>query len=379
MNLILQAIKSLFRKVEASRTHWDTRQTVTKKITFDGNMEGKETVQLDEYTSAVKISEEVPIADDVIGATATLYKDGEYLSAPITEGMIGPIDENSYILLDLVLMLRADLEVDDFPHLTKGVWVIREVDENGDLVLYPSSLEYTEVTGELKKLDEKYLPDSVAKALSSKMRSTNPVGTGSFSMNRKADSEVGAYSTALGRNNVAADQHLTAMGRYNICPVYTTYLKRHGQNQHINRGVLYSSSITMDGYTIVLDNSATTTVGELGNVYSSIGSFYFKYSSVDPNVYYYDGESSCTAAGINYTIWCNVVVVNRLECAVIVGNGTSDTERSNAHTLDWHGNAWYAGTVEGTAMIVKSSTANSTKKFKITVNDSGTITATEVT
>lgn len=63
----------------------------------------------------------------------------------------------------------------------------------------------------------------------------------------------------------------------------------------------------------------------------------------------------------------------------IVGNGTSDSERSNAHTLDWSGNAWYAGTVEGTAMIVKSSTEGSTKRFKITVDDSGTISAAEIT
>lgn len=31
--------------------------------------------------------------------------------------------------------------------------------------------------------------------------------------------------------------------------------------------------------------------------------------------------------------------------AHIVGNGQSDTYRSNAHTLDWKGNAWYSGTV----------------------------------
>ena len=65
--------------------------------------------------------------------------------------------------------------------------------------------------------------------------------------------------------------------------------------------------------------------------------------------------------------------------AHIVGNGTSNTKRSNAHTLDWSGNAWYAGTVEGAAMIVKSSTSGSAKKFKITVDDSGTLSATEVT
>ena len=62
----------------------------------------------------------------------------------------------------------------------------------------------------------------------------------------------------------------------------------------------------------------------------------------------------------------------------IVGNGTSNSKRSNAHTLDWDGNAWYAGTVEGTAMIIKSSTSGSTKRFKITVDDSGTISAVEI-
>jgi hypothetical protein len=32
--------------------------------------------------------------------------------------------------------------------------------------------------------------------------------------------------------------------------------------------------------------------------------------------------------------------------AHIVGNGSSDANASNAHTLDWDGNAWYAGTVK---------------------------------
>lgn len=63
----------------------------------------------------------------------------------------------------------------------------------------------------------------------------------------------------------------------------------------------------------------------------------------------------------------------------IVGNGEVGGERSNAHTLDWGGNAWYAGTVEGTALILNSSTEGSSKRFQITVDDSGTISATEIT
>ena len=92
--------------------------------------------------------------------------------------------------------------------------------------------------------------------------------------------------------------------------------------------------------------------------------------------------------------------------AHIVGNGTSTSKRSNAHTLDWSGNAWFAGDVyvgstSGTnkddgskklateeyvdgkisdkELILTSSTSGSTKKFKITVDDSGTISAPEVT
>ena len=51
----------------------------------------------------------------------------------------------------------------------------------------------------------------------------------------------------------------------------------------------------------------------------------------------------------------------------VVGNGTGDTARSNAFEVTSDG-----------GVIVPSSTSGSTKKFKITVDDSGTISATEV-
>ena len=82
----------------------------------------------------------------------------------------------------------------------------------------------------------------------------------------------------------------------------------------------------------------------------------------------------------------------------IVGNGTA-VKRSNAHTLDKSGNAWYSGDVyvgstsgtnrdagskklateeyvDGTKLIVASSSG---KKYKITVDDTGTLSATEIT
>ena len=63
--------------------------------------------------------------------------------------------------------------------------------------------------------------------------------------------------------------------------------------------------------------------------------------------------------------------------ALIVGNGTRNGGNipSNAHTLDWSGNAWFAGAVEGTAMILSS--PNGTR-FQITVNDDGTLSTTQM-
>ena len=70
--------------------------------------------------------------------------------------------------------------------------------------------------------------------------------------------------------------------------------------------------------------------------------------------------------------------------AHIVGNGTSKSTRSNAHTLDWNGNAWYKGKLsqDGTPTEDKDLT---TKKYvddsianqpQISFNDSGELVVT---
>lgn len=61
--------------------------------------------------------------------------------------------------------------------------------------------------------------------------------------------------------------------------------------------------------------------------------------------------------------------------AHIVGNGTGH-ERSNAHTLDWEGNAWFAGSVEGAAVIL---VAPNGSRFRVTIDNTGTLRAAEVT
>lgn len=61
--------------------------------------------------------------------------------------------------------------------------------------------------------------------------------------------------------------------------------------------------------------------------------------------------------------------------AHIVGNGSSKDNRSNAHTLDWRGNAWFAGTMESKNIVL---TSPSGTRYKITVSDSGALTTTKM-
>lgn len=59
----------------------------------------------------------------------------------------------------------------------------------------------------------------------------------------------------------------------------------------------------------------------------------------------------------------------------VVGNGSGSEERSNAHTLDKYGNAYYAGNVETSGIILKSPSGY---RFLITVDDSGNLSASRM-
>lgn len=151
----------------------------------------------------------------------------------------------------------------------------------------------------------------------------------SISLSRKANTTIGTNSTAFGYNTEAS-----------------------GANSHAE-----GSGTTVSGLCSHAEGNGTTVSGR----YSHAEGNGTKASSNNQHV---QGQYNIEDSSNTY--------------ADIIGNGTTK-KRSNAATVDWSGNAWYAGTIEGTALILPSSTANSTKKFKITVDDSGTISATEVT
>ena len=212
---------------------------------------------------------------------------------------------------------------------------------------------------DVKKLAYELLPDQLLsdldkmmKKLSSQIKSlqVDPVFTGSFSQNRMPDTDIGNNSHAEGRDTIASGAYSHAEGSYTTASGIASHAEGHNTTASGNHS-------HAEGY-------ITTASAD----YQHVEGIY----NID------DGPNG-----------------DKLH---IVGNGTS-LKLSNAHTLDKSGNAWYAGDVyvgstsgtnrdagskklateayvDNTKLVITSSSG---KKYKITVDDAGALSATEVT
>jgi hypothetical protein len=247
-------------------------------------------------------------------------------------------------------------------------------------MVYVSELNYQITQGELKKIDKKYLdlPTNLAttddmeevwgyaeEAFSkannaydladSKMDKNNPVGTGSFSMNQKNDTAVGKYSSTLGRNSAACGEcsstnglNVVATGwcqnvegKYNIVDEYEQNTNGPPTWLAIKKYYYCSSSYTFNPFTGIytLDNPKRTylTNTNLTGQYlcsEKSGSTIYLLNAAYMNF----PDPGSRSATTHYS-------TRKDTYAHIVGNGTSEDARSNAHTLDWEGNAWFQGDV----------------------------------
>lgn len=180
----------------------------------------------------------------------------------------------------------------------------------------------------------------------------------SISLSRKANTIIGSNSTAFGTNTEASGASSHAEGSYTTASGESSHAegfstKASGESSHAEGSYTLAS-----GEHSYAEGDNTVASGENSHAEG-------RYTKASSNNQHVQGKFNIEDSSNTY--------------ADIIGNGKNGSERSNAATVDWSGNAWYAGTIEGTALILPSSTTNSTKKFKITVDDSGTISATEIT
>jgi hypothetical protein len=108
-----------------------------------------------------------------------------------------------------------------------------------------------------------------------------------------------------------------------------------------------------------------------------------EWTTFEEEIYFHGYMSTYEMDNLYHTTYFSLAVwgsgQDKHEVALSSYETIEHSKPSSVYNIDYKGNAWYKGTVEGTAMIVNSSTSGSTKRFKITVDDSGTISATELT
>ena len=179
----------------------------------------------------------------------------------------------------------------------------------------------------LRTIDEKYFP----KTIFSEKNAPVKFGEGALS------SIQGANTTASGNNSHAEGDHTTASGDNSHAEGrYTTASE---DNSHAE-----GSYTTASGFQSHTEGSATTASG-----YDSHAEGWG--STASGNNSHAEGHHT-TASRESQHVQGEYNVIDtvgkpttRGAYADIVGNGTSDTKRSNAYTLDWDGNAWFAGNV----------------------------------
>ena len=216
--------------------------------------------------------------------------------------------------------------------------------------------------------------------ISTKMDKTNPTGTGSFSMNRKAGTVIGANSHAEGNDTIASGPYshaegdwttasrqsshaegyyTTASGPYSHAEGYWTTAREDyshaegsnttasGQGSHAEG---YNTTASRDyshaeGYKTIASGRSSHAEGSSTKAHGS-DSHAEGYNTTASGDYSHAEGYNTTANGNDSHVQgkCNIADTSN-KYADIIGNGTSNTARSNAATVDWNGNAWFAGDV----------------------------------
>ena len=214
-----------------------------------------------------------------------------------------------------------------------------------------SAYEYAKqggYTGTEKEFAEKLAEEIDVSEFMSK---TNPTGTGSFSLNRKAGTIIGYNSHAEGYNTTASGIYSHAEGSDTAASGYSSHAEGNnttasGDRSHAEGNNTTASKVNSHAEglnTKALGNNShaegqnTTASGESSHAegYYAITSGFGSHA---------EGNNTKASSPTQHVQGKFNIEDSSNVYADIIGNGNS-SKPSNAATVDWSGNAWYAGDV----------------------------------
>ncbi len=179
---------------------------------------------------------------------------------------------------------------------------------------------------------------------------SNTKASGPYSHAEGRSTEAsGDGSHAEGEGAIANTKFLHVSGRYNLFEDrYYIETENTSRRFYNSTRMYYSNNYTFDAKT-----GKFTLIDPVECIFPNvIVKRYYTFGESTNNIMYY--PTSLTKSSSSWADYDSVCYSAKDRqsgyktygtYAHIVGNGTSDTERSNAYTLDWDGNAWFAGDV----------------------------------
>lgn len=185
-----------------------------------------------------------------------------------------------------------------------------------------------------------------------KMEKENPSGYGSISVNRKADSEIGEFSVAIGKDNIASGYASYAEGRNNEASDKYAHAEGYGciasgEHAHAEGRDTVASGIHShaEGCGCKASRAVTHAEGWYTFAFGQYSHVEGDSSETRGNTSHAEGLYTQANGSYQHVQGKYNIADDSDKYAHIVGNGTDVNNRSNAHTLDWQGNAWFSGQV----------------------------------
>lgn len=201
-----------------------------------------------------------------------------------------------------------------------------------DMVSESHVISISGMAEKVHKIDEKYLPE---------MSAIGAEGTGANAEifnDYLGNDASGEYSHAEGRLTTASGRQSHAEGYQTIASGRRSHTE--GRNTHASGDTSHAEGCytAADGNYSHAEGYYTTASGQSSHAEGdqAIASGHFSHA---------EGLRTTAASDYQHVQGKYNVTDDANLYAHIVGNGISDTSRSNAHTIDWDGNAWFAGDV----------------------------------
>ena len=167
--------------------------------------------------------------------------------------------------------------------------------------------------------------------------------------------DIGEYSIAEGADTTASGVASHAEGEETTASGIVSHAEGDGATASGIASHAEGVDTTASGIGSHTEGSYTTASGDYSHTEGS-------YTTSSGNSSHAEGFNTRASSGNQHVQGKYNIEDTTGTYAHIVGNGTSDGARSNAHTLDWQGNGWYAGKLsqDGTPTEDKDLT---TKKY----------------